>query len=117
MQTFVLSFFTLMNTSGVLFSQSYNVILDQPVNGTFRVDPALPANGKYAAGTLVTVMAIPDPGFVVDAGYFSVPGMWGSMYYESSSSLFKVTIDRDMNIGVSFIDKSEVDHVNVIQIR
>ncbi|MFH0842925.1 MAG: alpha/beta hydrolase, partial [Bacteroidota bacterium] len=100
--------------SGSLFSQPFTVNLDQPVNGTFKVDPEPPADGKYPAGTVLTVTATPSPGYVVDAGYYSVKGRWGNMYHESSSSPFKVTVDRDKNIGVSFIEKSAVDHVKVI---
>ncbi len=115
LRTFMISCIAILSTTGILFSRSYTVILDQPENGTFKVDPELPADGKYAAGTVVTITAIPDAGFVLDAGYFSVPGMWGQMYNEFMTSPFKVTIDRDKHIGVSFIEKSEVDHINVIQ--
>lgn len=104
----------LFSSAGFLMSQSYNVVLDDPLNGSFKVDPPLPADGKYPAGTEVTVTATPDKGYVVDAGYYSIPGMWGSMYHESPASPFKVTIDQDKHIGVSFIEKSEVDHINVI---
>lgn len=65
-----------------LNGQSFNVTVDKAVNGTFQLDPALPADGKYPAGTVVTVTAVPDAGFVLDAGYFSVPGKWGQMYSE-----------------------------------
>lgn len=102
--------------AGFLFSQSYSVVLDEPENGTFKVDPPLQADCKYPAGTAVTVTATPDKGYVLDAGYYSIPGMWGSMYHESPASPFKVTVDQDKHVGVSFIDKSEVDHINVFNI-
>jgi acetyl esterase/lipase len=96
-------------------SQTFTVTVDKAVNGTYTLYPALPADGKYPAATVVTVTAKPDAGFVLDAGYFSVPGIWGQMYTEFMTSPFKVTIDRDKHIGVSFIEKSAVDHVNVTQ--
>ena len=105
----------ILNAAGILYSQTYTVVLDEPLNGIFKVDPKLPEDGKYPAGTVVTVTAKPDAEYVLDAGYYSVPGMWGSMYYEFPVSPFKVTIDTDKHIGVSFIEKSEVDHINVIQ--
>lgn len=98
-----------------LYGQSFNVTVDKAVNGTFQLDPALPADGKYPVGTVVTVTALPDAGFVLDAGYFSMPGVWGQMYYESMASPFKVTVDRDKHIGVSFIEKKAVDLINVTQ--
>jgi len=103
-----------LSGAGFLFSQSFSVVLDKPLNGTFKVDPALPADGKYPAGTVLTVTSTPDKGYVLDAGYYAIPGMWGSMYHESPASPFKVTVDQDKHIGVSFIEKSEVDHINVI---
>jgi acetyl esterase len=94
---------------------SFTVTLDKPVNGTVQLTPAMPADGKYPAGTVVTIKATPDAGFVLDAVYYAVPGRWGLMYYESMTSEFKVTIDKDQHIGASFIEKSAVDHINVTQ--
>ncbi len=105
----------LLSISMNLLSQSFTVVKDESTNGTYRLDPAMPPDGKYPEGTVVTVTAKPDAGFVLDAGYFSVPGMWGWMYKEFMTSPFKVTISRDLHIGVSFIEKSAVDHINVTQ--
>lgn len=98
-----------------LAADTFKVTLDTPVNGTFQVNPALPPDGKYPAGTVVTVTTKPDAGYVFDSGYFSVPGRWGAMYYESMTPTFTVTIDKDLRIGVSFVEKSAVDHVTVKQ--
>jgi acetyl esterase len=94
-------------------AQGFSVTLDPPVHGKFELVPALPADGKYPAGTVVTVSTQPDPGYVLDAGYYSVPGQWGAMYHESMTPVFKVTIDRDKHIGASFIEKSAVAHIDV----
>jgi acetyl esterase len=96
-------------------SQTFTVVADKPLNGAYKFDPPLPADGKYPAGTVITVTASPDKGYVIDAGYYSIPGRWGQMFYESMSSPFRVTVDRDKHIGVSFIEKSAVDHINVYQ--
>jgi acetyl esterase len=100
---------------GYVSAQSFTVTVDQPLNGSLKLDPAVPADGKYPVGTIVTVTATPDKGYVLDAGYFSTPGRWGVMYYESMSSPFKVTIDKDKHIGASFIEKEAVSHINVTQ--
>jgi acetyl esterase len=94
-------------------AQSFTVTLDPVLNGTITLNPALPADGKYPAGTLVTITAKPSAGYVLDAGYFSVPGRWGQMYTEFMSNPFPVTIDKDKHIGASFIDKKAVKHVKV----
>lgn len=96
-------------------AEDFTVTLDQPVNGSFNLAPPLPAGGKYPAGTVVTVTTTPDTGFALDSGYYSIPGRWGAMYHESMTPVFKVTIDQDKHIGASFIEKSAVDHINVIQ--
>ena len=42
-------------TSNTMNAQSFFVTLDKPENGTITVTPPLPADGKYSAGTVVTV--------------------------------------------------------------
>jgi acetyl esterase/lipase len=113
-KTGVLALVTLTG-SGVVNSQTqyFTVTLDKPVNGTFQVNPPLPADGKYPKGTVVTITATPEAGFVLDAIYYSVPGIWGQMFHESMVSPFEVTIDQDKHIGASFIEKSQVGHINV----
>lgn len=103
--------------SGKSYAQmkTFTVIIDEPVNGTVDLEPALPADGKYPAGTIVTVTASPDDGYVLDSGYYSVPGRWGAMYHESMTARFEVTIDQDKHIGASFIEPSWVDHIDVTQ--
>jgi acetyl esterase len=91
----------------------FTVVLDPAVNGKFQVKPALPADGKVAAGTVLTVTTQPDPGYTLDSGYYSVPGRWGAMYHESMTPEFKVTIDRDKHIGASFIETAAVAHIDV----
>ncbi len=94
---------------------SYPVIVDKAVNGTVKLDPPLPADGKYPAGTVVTVTATPAAGYVLDSCYYSAKGRFGQMFYESMASPCKVTIDRDKHVGASFIEKAATDHLNVIQ--
>ncbi len=112
----ILKSLALFSLAGLVpaMGQTFPVTLDPAVNGKFTVSPALPADGKVAAGTVLTVTATPDAGFVVDAGYYSVPGRWGQMYTEfPGMATYKVTIDKEKHIGVSFIEKSAVDHINV----
>ena len=115
--TLVLSLLTLFLCSGIIHAQTetFLVTADKAINGTFKLDPPLPADGKYPAGTIVTVTAFPDAGYVLDSGYYSAKGRFGQMFYESMASPFKVTIDQEKHIGVSFIEKTKVDHLNVIQ--
>ena len=93
---------------------NYTVTLDEVVNGSIMLDPAIPADGKVKAGTVIRLTATPDPGYTLDAGYYSVPGRFGAMYHESMSSPFEITIDQDKSIGASFIEASELAHLDMI---
>jgi acetyl esterase len=94
---------------------TFTVTIDRSENGSIKIIPVLPENGKVKAGAVLTVTAIPDSGYALDSGYYSQPGMWGAMYYESMASPFKVTIDQDKHIGASFIKASELEGFKVIQ--
>lgn len=96
-------------------AESFAVTLDPAVHGKYQISPRLPADGKFPAGTVVTVTTQPDAGYTLDAGYYSMPGPWGAMYYESMTPTFKVNVTQAMHIGVSFIEKAAVAHVNVKQ--
>jgi acetyl esterase len=50
---------------GVAYTQtaSYAVTMDKAINGGIRLDPSLPADGKYPAGTVVTVTAASNAGY------------------------------------------------------
>lgn len=92
---------------------SFTVTVVPPVNGKLQLTPSLPADGKYAAGTVVTVTTTPDAGYALDSAWYSVPGRFGQMYHEGRTPAFKVTIDQDKRIGASFIEAAAVEHVNV----
>ena len=94
---------------------TFPVTIDKVINGKISIYPALPADGKYPAGTVITIKTTPDKGYVLDSGYYSVKGIYGQMYHEAMTPTFKVTIDQEKHIGASFIKKSAVSHVNVKQ--
>jgi acetyl esterase len=102
-----------LSTAPALAADAFTVTLDPSAHGKFTLSPVLPADGKVPAGTVITVTTKPDPGYTLDAGYYSVPGQWGAMYHESMTPVFKVTIDRDKHIGASFIESSAVAHIDV----
>ena len=78
------------------------------VHGTLELSPALPADGKYPAGTVVTVRTVPDAGYALDSAWYSVPGRFGQMYHEGMTPAFTVTIDQNKRIGASFIEAAAV---------
>jgi acetyl esterase/lipase len=94
-------------------ANSFTVMVDPPVHGKVQLSPPLPDDGKYAAGTVVTLTTTPDPGYVLDSAWYSVPGRFGQMYHEGMTREFKVTIDQNKRVGASFIEVSAVSHINV----
>ena len=91
----------------------YTVTVVPPVHGKVALNPALPAEGKYAKGTVVTVTATPDAGYALDSVWYSVPGRFGQMYHEGMTRDWKVTIDQDKRIGASFIEEAAVNDLVV----
>src|SRR5262245_27347205 len=81
-------------------------------NGTYKIEPALPAGGKVAPGTVLTVTAMPASGFALDAVYSTFKGgMWGTTSIENFSSPMKITVDKDMSVGAVFIEKALVENL------
>src|SRR5262245_29579674 len=88
--------------------QTFTVTLVPPIHGKVQLAPPLPADGKYAAGTVVTLTPTPEDGYVLDPAWYSVPSRFGQMYNEGMAREFKVTIDQDKRVGASFIEASAV---------
>lgn len=63
-----------------------------PEHGTLELVPDLPADGTYAAGTVVTVKTAPAKRYVLDSAWYSVPGRFGQMYPEGMMPAFDVTM-------------------------
>ncbi len=87
---------------------SFAVTLIPSVHGKVQVTPALPADGKVAAGTVVTLTATPDAGYALDSTWYSVRGSFGQMFHEGTTAEYKVTIDQDKQLGASFVDAAVV---------
>ena len=65
----LLMIFSLSNaySNGNNLQESFTVTVDQNDNGSVTVSPALPADGKVAAGTTIRVTATPAAGYLLDA--------------------------------------------------
>jgi acetyl esterase len=95
-------------------AQKFVVTLVPAGNGSYTVDPKIPADGSVAAGTVLTVTAKPSAGYALDAIYHTVKGgMWGTTSYENFTPTTKITVDKDMSVGAVFIEKALVDNLNV----
>lgn len=94
---------------------TFTITLDPVANGSIKVDPALPEDGKVKEGKVLKVTATPAAGHAFDSGYYAQPGMWGKMFYESMTPTFEVTVNRDKAIGASFIEEKALEGFTVKQ--
>ncbi|MBN2591512.1 MAG: alpha/beta hydrolase [Sedimentisphaerales bacterium] len=83
--------------------ETFKVTVTQPENGTLTITPALPENGKVAAGTVLTINATPTDGFAIDSCYIA-----GRTNIEFMTEQTKITVDKNMTLGASFIEKDEL---------
>jgi len=95
--------------------KTFIVTVDKVENGSITLEPPLPEDGKVLAGSVLTIKASPAPGYALDSGYYSAPGMFGRMYYESMSPVFTVTVDQNKSLGASFIETKALEGFTVIQ--
>ena len=91
----------------------FTITVDEVINGKIKIEPALPSDNKVVAGNNLKITAMPDKGFVLDSVYYFGRGGCDTMYFESMKSPFEIAIDQDKRIGASFIEISEVNHINV----
>jgi acetyl esterase len=87
----------------------FTVRVWQSENGTMAISPALPADGKLPAGSVIKVTATPARGYAVDSVFHAIPGVYGREAYETASSSLTVILDRDMEIGASFIEQEALE--------
>jgi acetyl esterase len=101
----------LLAAAGSLCAQdsSFTVTLAPPLHGKVQLTPPLPADGKYPAGTVITLTATPDPGYVVDSTYYQGRGM----AVESPNAVYKITVDQNRQVGASFIEEAAVKDIVV----
>jgi acetyl esterase len=94
--------------------ETFTVTLVPAENGSYTIDPKIPADGKVAAGTVLTVKAAPASNYSLDVIYYTVKGgMWGTTSYESFAPAMKITVTKDMMVGATFVAKSLVENINV----
>lgn len=95
-------------------SETFTVTAVPSEGGTYTISPTLPENGQVPAGTILTVKAKAASGFALDAIYYTVKGgMWGTTSYENFSSPMKITVDKDMSVGATFVESALVKDIKV----
>lgn len=96
--------------------QTFNITLAPSENGSYSITPEIPQNSKVPAGTVLTINAKPAPGYDLDAIFYTVKGgMWGTTSYEIFSSPMKITVDKDMSVGATFVETALVKDIEITQ--
>lgn len=96
--------------------ETYKVTSDPAENGSYTIDPKIPADGKVKAGTVLTVKATPASNYSLDAIYYTVQGgKWGTTSDENFSSPMKITVSKDMSVGAIFVENKLVENINETQ--
>src|SRR5215475_12833610 len=119
MKTFALVMFITVMSKVALFGQAepakaaFTITLDAVENGSIKVEPALPEDGKVSLGMVLKVTATPASGYAFDSGYYAQPGMWGKMFFESMTPTFEVTVNQNESIGASFIEQKALEGFTV----
>jgi acetyl esterase len=104
------------NATKTMQTETFTVTKVPAENGAYSITPEIPADGKIAAGTVLTVTAKPSTGYSLDAIYYTVKGgMWGTTSYESFSPTMKITVDKDMQVGATFIERTLVENIKETQ--
>jgi acetyl esterase len=107
---------TIHTNATTMQTETFTVTKVPAENGSYSITPEIPADGKLAAGTVITVTAKPSAGYSLDAIYYTVKGgMWGTTSYESFSPTMKITVDKDMLVGATFIERSLVENLKETQ--
>lgn len=106
----------LQREGGMLTHETFLVKEVPSSNGSYIVSPKLPEDGKVPAGTILTIKAIPSPGYSLDAVYYTVKGgMWGTTSYEHFNSEMKITVDQDLSVGATFVETKLVENIKMVQ--
>lgn len=113
--TFLSALLILASASFSQAQTTFPVAIDNVINGSVKLSPELPANGQVPQGTVITVTTTPNKGFSFDGGYYSTKANGRTINHEVMSPVFKVTVDQEINIGASFVEKSKVDHIKVTE--
>lgn len=110
----LLSFFS--TVALLSHAQTFTITPVPSENGTYTITPKLPADGKVNNGTVLTVTAKPEKGYSLDAIYYRIKGgMWGTLDFENFTPTYKITVDKDMSIGATFIESDLVNNLKVTQ--
>jgi acetyl esterase/lipase len=102
-----------MNAQNENSAKTFTVTAAQSENGSLSIEPPLPQDGKVPEGTVLTLKGSPAPGFAVDSLYYYPPIRGARSYYESMTPEMKLTVDKNLVLGASFIEAKALEGFTV----
>jgi acetyl esterase len=93
--------------------KTFTVTVAQTENGSLSIEPPLPEGGKVPDGTVIILKGSPAPGFAVDSLYYYLPIRGARSYYESMTPELKMTVDKNLVLGASFIEAKVLEGFTV----
>jgi acetyl esterase len=114
--TFAMSIIAMVSFAQTSATDSYKIVLVPMQHGVIKITPAIPADSMVKKGAVLTVEAIPEPGYVQDVVYYynNIAALTRN-YFEFTTAKTQITIDQSKVIGASFIEKSALKGFKVVQ--
>lgn len=103
-----------MNAQSDNIPKTFTVTAAQTENGSLSIEPPLPADGKVPDGTVLTLKGTPAAGFAVDSLYYYPQSRGARSYYEFMGPELKLTVDKNLALGASFIEAKSLEGFTVI---
>ncbi len=94
---------------------TFTLVVEKPEHGSLSFTPAVPMDGKVAAGTSIKVHATAEKGYALDSLFTAVKGMFGRDYTESRTADFTVVADKDKIVSALFLPVQQLSGWHEIQ--
>ena len=93
----------------------YQITAVPAENGRYTISPELPEDGFVAGGTELTIRAVPDAGYALDAIYASRKGgPWGFLHDERFAEETTLRVDKDLMVGANFVPAERTENLRVL---
>ena len=103
----------LVSAATTFAQDKVKVEIENTEGGTFTISPEIPSDGMVAKGTVFTVTAKPEKGYVFDCAFQGTKHQWGTFYNETNDNPGKIVADHNITIGAAFLPESNFKDIEV----
>ena len=83
----------LVSAATTFAQDKVKVEIENTEGGTFTISPEIPSDGMVAKGTVFTVTAKPEKGYVFDCAFQGTKHQWGTFYNETNDNPGKIVAE------------------------